>query len=269
MAGSRQPAAELDDIPYQTGQDTPPSLADTTKGTVPLDKLLADPEANAHQIVTLSRLFCIDDVAAHRPDGSLSLAVIESDLSLQNNAIKVRRGKDYTLDVEPKLAVNLYRLRRLNQLANAPPISHRWSDHPAIVTVRVVQRKPPASAANADAGGYTCQIVKFEFFEKFDNRVVSTGFKRALRVHYLTRTVSPDGEREGVGDPKEWSSLLRLGHIQNQLQHLFRNMVNLQNQVKWDRFNAQVNAAIAAGARQAVRNEAELENFQRRMMGGR
>jgi len=224
---------------------------------VPLEKLLQAPELYSSQLVSLERVYCVGDTAARRPDGSVHLALIESDLEVMNDgSYKLKFADRAGLEVDRRLAEQLVRLGKLERFAAAVPKSPGWDNQPAIVTLRVFDR-PPSSA------GPVGQIVQFEFFQKIEHEVKGK-VKQVLFVRYETRTITPDSDNTGRGNAEEWSKLPKLGHAYQQLQRRFNAARNQVGMVKRARSNAMMNSIISQGLNNAIQSDAAAAAERRR-----
>jgi hypothetical protein len=131
------------------------------------------------------------------------------------------------------------------------------------LTVKVRNRR--VGGANDLPG----RVIKVELFRGFDLRRAAVGYKSKLRVAYNTFAVEPDGAEPAVGNADEWKRPERLGHIITQLNKLFERQENLRSQAEWISFNAGLNAVIAQGTANAVRNHMATEAAARQFLGGR
>jgi serine/threonine-protein kinase len=246
--------------------ETVESTVPTRRVSVPVEKILADPGLYANQVVALSQSYCISDVATRRPDGSIGLPVIESNLDYvqANDTCVVRRRKSLSLDLDPRLAKQLALMKRIRLMSGPPPSSPVWDNSPAILTVRI------ASRGSSAPDEWACRIVKFEFFNKFDTQVVAAGYKKKLKVIFHTQSVTGQSAESGVGNSEEWSNLNRLGHLANQFQKLFDKLSYMESQSRWNRINSVISSTIQRGTSQAAANNAADEAARiKAMTGGR
>jgi hypothetical protein len=228
------------------------------KGSVALDKLLKNPALYANQMVALARAYCIGNVCAIRPDGSVSLPIREGVLDLKFDG---RRASIHTLrstlpeataqvDLDPKLAAYLAGRNLLRQMTETStnPV---WGENVAIVTMGVVKRSGSA------AGAWTPCVVKFEFLVDIGPQVVTVAKKRKRKVVYKTLTITRDRDQTGEGKAEDWAQQDRLLHIANQFKDIIENQQRQLSDAKWNMFNNQINSMITQGMRNAAIPPAE------------
>jgi serine/threonine-protein kinase len=239
----------------------PEPVADDEKPSqrnVPLRQLQSNPEAFAGQLITLEQVYCVGKVPWRRPDGSLRVDIIVSDLELTDNSARVRLGDPFELGLDRRLADQLIRLGKMGASADSKPDSPDWITQPANLTVQVSDSpgRDPGSAA---------RIVRLEMFESFKNEVRGSA-KKKLIVLFVTQTVTPAGASTGLGNNDEWQKVRKLGHAYNQFHRFFDGIQRQNSEKKWTAFNNQLNRLIGEGIRQSAAEQAETQRRLQEMM---
>ncbi len=234
------------------------------RNPVPLEKLLANPFLYANKMVVLKRVYCIANIVTHRPDGTLTLPIIESDLVLQQDAgrasIFARRGKDFELDVDPKLAISLMKRNVLRESYTASQTPPNWGDNVAIFTVAVTP------TTKSDSKDWVITIIKGEFLVNIGPDVVVIAKKRRLKVVYKTLTITPDGETRADGKPEDWAQPERILHIANQFKGMIENQARQLSDAKWAEFNNLLNNVINRSLIDTERNDRIQTERNRKMI---
>ncbi len=110
---------------------------------VPLDQLLKNPLRYAGELITLEQVYCLGKTPWRRPDGSYRVAIVESLLGLtKNSQVNVKKGRQYELGLERRLADQLISLNVLSPARIEPPADPEWYNRPANLTLEVA-RTPP------------------------------------------------------------------------------------------------------------------------------
>lgn len=240
---------------------TPALVADEEKPSqrnVPLQRLLANPEAYAGQLITLEQVYCVGKTPWRLPDGSLQTALIESDLELTNTSARVRLGESFELGLDQGLADQLTLLGKMVTGVDEKPSSFDWIMQPANLTVKVADE--PARQAPETA----VRIVRLELFERFRNEVRGAT-RRKLIVLFETQTITAVGTSNGLGNNDEWQKVRKLGHAYNQFQRFFEGIQRQYSQQRWAVFNNQLNNLIVEGTKQSVAAQAATQRRLQQM----
>lgn len=247
-----RPAPVLEPDPIADDEEASPR-------NVPLRQLLANPEPLAGKLITLEQVYCVGKAPWRLADGSLQVALIESDLELTAGSARVRLRDSYQLGLDPHLAKQLIRLGHMHEIADSEPASPDWIMQPANLTVKV------ADASRGDKTGPT-RIVRLELFESFKNEVRGSA-KKKLVVLFSTQTVTAAGASTGLGNNDEWQKVPKLGHAYNQFQRFFDSIQRQYSQMKWAAFSNQLNRMIVEGTRQSIAAQAESQRRLQQMIG--
>ncbi|SIO39140.1 serine/threonine protein kinase [Singulisphaera sp. GP187] len=225
---------------------------------VPLGQLLTTPEPLAGKLITLEHVYCVGKVAWRLADGSLRVALIESDLELTAGFARVRHRDAYEIGLDRQLADQLIRLGKMSEIADTRPASSDWIMQPANLTVKVADA-PGEDKATAG------RIVRLELFENFKNEVRGSAKKRLI-VLFATQTVTAAGVSTGFGNNDDWQKVPKLGHAYNQFQRFFESNQRLKSQMKWEAFSNQINRVIGEGTRQSAAEQAATQLRLRQMI---
>ncbi|WP_406698148.1 protein kinase [Singulisphaera sp. Ch08] len=242
------PPLELDPV----ADDEKPSSRN-----VPLRQVMTTPESVAGELITLEQVYCVGKVPWRLADGSLQVALIESDLELTSGFARVRFKDSFQIGLDRQLADQLIRLGKMQEIADSPPASSEWIMQPANLTLKV------AHSPGTDKKQAT-RIVRLEFFESFKNEVRGSARKR-LVVRFATQTVTAAGVSTGFGNSDEWQKVPKLGHAYNQFQRFFESNQSKNSQMKWEAFNNQLNRLIGEGTRQSIAEQAAIQARLRQM----
>ena len=240
----------------------PEPIADDEKASprnVPLRQLLATPQPLAGKLITLEQVYCVGKVPWRLADGSLQVALIESDLELTAGSARVRLRDSYKLGLDPHLANQLIRLGQMQEIADSEPAEPDWIMQPANLTVKV------SDWSQGDKKSST-RIVRMELFESFKNEVRGSAKKRLI-VLFATQTFTAAGVSTGFGNNDEWQKVPKLGHAYNQFQRFFESIQRQNSQMKWAAFSNQLNRMIGEGTRQSIAAQAESQRRLQQMIG--
>ncbi|AGA24656.1 serine/threonine-protein kinase [Singulisphaera acidiphila] len=239
----------------------PDPIADDEKPSsrnVPLRQLLATPEPLAGKLITLEQVYCVSKVPWRLEDGSLQVALIESDLELTANSARVRLRNSNQLGLDRQLADQLISLGKMQEIADSMPTSPDWIMQPANLTVKV-------SDSSRGNNKSAARIVRLELFESFKNEVRGSA-KKKLIVLFATQTVTAAGVSTGFGNNDEWQKVPKLGHAYNQFQRFFESIQRQNSQMKWAAFSNQLNSLIGEGTRQSIAAQAESQRRIQQMI---